>query len=206
MGVIGRTGAGKSSLMAAFLQLYFVQGQIILDNVDLLKDVSITKARSVISAIPQVPILFTGTFRSNLDPMDLYTDDEIWIGLQKVHLAGKIANLKDKLDSEIIEGGKNLSIGERQLLCLARALLKHSYFIIIDEATANVDIETDKKIQQVLQNEFKYCTIFTIAHRLNTIWNSDLIIVMRDGKIIEQGTVQILQKEHGILQELPEKH
>lgn len=173
-----------------------------MNNVNILKDVSLSRARSAISVIPQDPVLFSGSFRSNLDPFDAYTDDEIWISLEKVQLARKVANFNDQLNSPIIEGGKNLSIGEKQLVCLARALLKHSYLLIIDEATANVDIDTDNRVQQILRTEFKNVTRITIAHRINTIMDSDVIIFMDKGKVVEIGSVEELINENKIFANL----
>lgn len=174
-----------------------VEGEIILDGVNILKDVPLTKARSVISVIPQDPILFSGSLRSNLDPFDLYPDDEIWTCLEKVKLSKKIDAKKEKLESTIIESGRNFSVGERQLICLARALLKNSHLLVIDEATANVDNETDKYIQEILKCHFKHCSMITIAHRLNTIMDSDKIIFMDAGRIVEFGTVSELIEAKG---------
>ncbi|CAD5126824.1 DgyrCDS14854 [Dimorphilus gyrociliatus] len=198
IGVVGRTGAGKSSLLAALFQLTKIEGQIFLDDIDIVNNVDLSKSRSVISVIPQDPILFSGSFRSNLDPFDIYTDDEIWSSLAKVQLSQRVFNQREQLDSQIMEGGKNLSIGERQLFCLARAILKKSRILVIDEATANVDNKTDEIIQEILKSEFKKCTMITIAHRLETIKHYDRIIVMDNGQIIESGSYNDLmeKKEH----------
>lgn len=179
------------------LRLAPVKGKIIFDGIDILNDVSLEESRSAMSVIPQVPVLFSGTFRSNLDPSDLYTDDEIWMSLKKVQLASKISSYTEQLQSPIIEGGKNLSVGEKQLLCLARALLKNTKLLVIDEATANVDNETDKSIQNVLKTCFKNCSIVTVAHRIETILHSDKVIVLNKGKVIEFGTVKTLLQLRG---------
>lgn len=197
IGVVGRTGAGKSSLIAALFRMCPVEGEIILDGINLLKDFPLSRARSVISVIPQDPILFSGTLRSNLDPFNMYSDYQIWTSLKKVQLAEKVNLKSEKLESVITESGRNYSVGERQLICLARALLKSSHFLVIDEATANVDNETDKQIQEILKKHFKHCSMITIAHRLNTIMDSDRIIVMDSGRIVECGSVQELVDAEG---------
>lgn len=200
--MVGRTGAGKSSVLAALLRMCHVEGEIILDGVDILKDVPLSRARSVVSVIPQDPILFSGSLRSNLDPFDMYTDDEIWLSLEKVQLDKKINSKAEKLESFITESGKNFSVGERQLICLARALLKNSHVIVIDEATANVDNATDKKIQEVLHEHFKDSSRITVAHRLNTIMNSDRVVVMDSGRVVQYGSIPELLKGKGIFSEL----
>ncbi|CAD5112465.1 DgyrCDS1686 [Dimorphilus gyrociliatus] len=202
IGVVGRTGAGKSSLIAALLRMGEVKGEIIFDGKDLISEVPINTSRSVISVIPQEPTLFSGSYRSNLDPYDMYTDDDLWNCLQRVQLSFKIANLSKQLDSEIIEGGKNLSVGEKQLICLARALLKNSHLIVIDEATANVDNDTDEGIQNILKSHFKSCSMITIAHRLDTIMHCDKILVMESGTAREFGTVEELLANRGLLYNL----
>lgn len=195
--MVGRTGAGKSSVLAALLRMCHVEGEIILDGVDILKDVPLSRARSVVSVIPQDPILFSGSLRSNLDPFNMYTDDEIWMSLHKVQLSCKISLKNQQLHSRIVELGRNYSLGERQLICLARALLKKSHLLVIDEATANVDNETDKHIQEILKQHFQHCTMITIAHRLNTIMNSDRIVLMESGRIMECGNISELLKAKG---------
>lgn len=174
-----------------------LEGEIFLDNVNILTDTSLNLSRSVISIIPQDPTLFSGSFRSNLDPFDKFSDDDLWNSLEKVQLSSKVAQLTNQLDSKVSEGGKNLSIGEKQLLCLARAILKKSQIIVIDEATANVDNETDECIQTTLKAHFKTCTMLIIAHRLNTIINSDKILVIDKGTIAEYGPPNLLLEKRG---------
>lgn len=160
------------------------------------------RSRSAISVIPQDPTLFSGSYRTNLDPFDNYTDDEMWMCLDKVQLSKKVSDLKYQLDSKVTEGGKNLSVGEKQLFCLARALLRKSHILVIDEATANVDNKTDRIIQKILKNHFKTCTMITIAHRLDTIKNYDRIMVLGDGKIVECGSLSELLGKKGFFYKL----
>lgn len=179
-----------------------IQGEILLDGVNLLSDVPLNLARSVISIIPQNPMLFSGTYRTNLDPFNKFSDDDLWNSLKKVELSKKVYELTGQLESTLIEGGKNLSVGEKQLLCLARAILKESRILVIDEATANVDNETDECIQKTLKFHFKKCTMITIAHRLNTILNCDRIIVMDCGAIVECGSSKELIDKQGFFYNL----
>lgn len=193
IGVIGRTGAGKSSIISTLFRLYNISGQIIIDNHDI-KTLKLSYVRSHLSIIPQAPILFTGTLRTNLDPNNEYTDDNIWQALEAVN----IKNLIDKLDSKIEEGGCNFSIGQRQLICLARALLKQNRILILDEATANVDPQTDALIQKTIRERFTQCTVLTIAHRLDTIMDSDKILVLDKGRLVEFDTPKnLLNDENG---------
>lgn len=148
---------------------------------------NLQRARSAISVISQNPVLFTGTLRTNLDPFGRFTDDQLWSALEQASLKPLVFNLPQQLSYEIVEGGSNLSAGERQLFCLARALLQNSKIIIMDEATANVDYQTERIIQGKVRESFTASTVITIAHRLGTIINSDDVIVVDRGKLAEMG-------------------
>lgn len=141
--------------------------------------------RSRLTIIPQDAVLFSGSLRLNLDPFDTHTDEEVWRALEHAHLKAFVKGLTAGLNHEVSEGGENLSVGQRQLICLGRALLRKTKVLILDEATAAVDLETDDLIQRTIRTEFIDCTVLTIAHRLNTIMDSDRVIVLDKGRIIE---------------------
>uniref|UniRef100_A0A7N6B9Z8 ABC-type glutathione-S-conjugate transporter n=1 Tax=Anabas testudineus TaxID=64144 RepID=A0A7N6B9Z8_ANATE len=197
VGIVGRTGAGKSSLaLGIFRILEAAKGKIFIDGVNI-ADIGLHDLRSRITIIPQDPVLFSGSLRMNLDPFDTYTDEEVWNSLELAHLKTFVSNLPDKLNHECSEGGENLSLGQRQLVCLARALLRKTKILVLDEATAAVDLETDTLIQSTIRTQFEDCTVLTIAHRLNTIMDYTRVIVMDRGHISEMDSPANLITQRG---------
>ncbi|EQC27624.1 hypothetical protein SDRG_14673 [Saprolegnia diclina VS20] len=188
VGICGRTGSGKSSLMAALFRMVpRASGSIAIDDVDI-ATVSVTTLRSRLTIIPQDPVLFSGSLRFNLDPSGTAGDDELWRVLKQVHLAEGVASL----DDEVAERGSNFSVGQRQLLCIARALLRRSQVVVLDEATASIDLESDKRIQATITECFVGITMLIIAHRLDTIIDSDRILVLDAGRVVEYDTPNVL--------------
>ncbi|XP_059377246.1 ATP-binding cassette sub-family C member 5-like [Carassius carassius] len=188
IGIVGRTGSGKSSLgIALFRLVELSRGSIIIDGVDI-AHIGLEDLRSKLSVIPQEPVLFIGSVRSNLDPWDQYTDAQIWEALEKTHIKDMVSQLPNSLHSEVTDSGENFSVGERQLLCVARALLRHSKILLLDEATAAIDTETDRLIQDTIRTSFSGCSTLVIAHRLNTVLNCDRIMVLDQGQILEFDT------------------
>ncbi|KAJ1514976.1 Multidrug resistance-associated protein 1 [Coelomomyces lativittatus] len=199
VGVIGRTGAGKSSLIACLFRLVEVnEGEIVLDGVSL-NTLGLAKVRSSLGIIPQDPVLFAGTLRANIDRFQEYSDQEVWDTLGRAGLKEYVQSLPLKLEFQITENGENLSVGQRQLMCLARTLLKKTKVLVLDEVTASVDAQTDAAIQRAIREELHACTILTIAHRLNTIMDYDKIAVMDLGRVCEFGSPKTLIQQHGSL-------
>ncbi|CAF1123285.1 unnamed protein product [Rotaria sordida] len=193
VGIVGRTGAGKSSLIQTLFRMgTLVNGRIKIDNIDI-ATVGLDDVRRRISIIPQDPVLFMGTMRSNLDQFNEYSDAEIWRALEQVQLKTLVTDgMSNGLHSIVSEGGSNLSVGQKQLVCLARAILKMSKILVIDEATANVDNVTDELIQRAIREKFKECTVLTIAHRLRTVIDSDRILVLGNGELLEFDSPKVL--------------
>ncbi|XP_066478700.1 ATP-binding cassette sub-family C member 5 isoform X2 [Tiliqua scincoides] len=192
IGIVGRTGSGKSSLGMALFRLVELSGGCIkIDGVKI-NDIGLADLRSKLSIIPQEPVLFSGTVRSNLDPFTQYSEEQIWDALERTHMKECISQLPMKLESEVMENGENFSVGERQLLCIARALLRRCKILILDEATAAMDTETDLLIQETIREAFANCTMLTIAHRLHTVLGSDRIMVLTQGQVVEFDTPSAL--------------
>eukprot|EP01018_Ginkgo_biloba_P037841 Gb_11262 [translate_table: standard] len=184
VGVVGRTGSGKSTLVQALFRILEPsEGKIIIDGIDI-SVIGLHDLRSRLSIIPQDPIMFEGTIRVNLDPLEEHSDAKIWESLHKCQL-GVVHEKEDKLNAWVTENGENWSMGQRQLICLGRVLLKKNRILVLDEATASVDTATDSVIQNIIRREFGDCTVITIAHRINTLIDSDLVLVLSDGRIAE---------------------
>ncbi|KAG8259190.1 Multidrug resistance-associated protein 4 [Homalodisca vitripennis] len=199
VGIVGRTGAGKSSLIAALFRLAEIQGEIEIDYI-VTSSIGLHELRSKISIIPQEPVLFSGTVRKNLDPFDQYQDTVLWNALEEVELKEVVQDLAGGLNGKLSEGGSNLSVGQRQLVCLARAIVRNNRVLVMDEATANVDPQTDALIQSTIRRKFADCTVLTIAHRLNTVMDSDKVLVMSAGSAVEFEHPHILlQNKEGVL-------
>lgn len=192
VGLVGRSGAGKSSITNILFRIVECeQGSIEIDGIDI-RTIPRQVLRSRMSIIPQDPVLFTGTVRYNLDPFAKETDEKIWEVLGRIRLSSVVNNLPKALDSLVAAGGSNFSAGERQLMCLGRALLRNTKIVLLDEATASVDGETDALIQKMIRTELLGCTVLTIAHRLETILDYDKVVVLDDGVIIEMDSPAVL--------------
>jgi ATP-binding cassette subfamily C (CFTR/MRP) protein 1 len=207
IGIAGRTGSGKSSMMIGLFRIQeLAAGKITLDGIDT-RTVPLRLLRSRLGIIPQDPVIFSASVRFNLDPFEAYSDIQIWGVLESVEMKDHVLSLPGKLGEEVAEGGDNFSTGQRQLICIARALLRTPKVLVLDEATASIDNETDDMIQKMVRINFKECTVLTIAHRLNTIIDSDRIIVMDAGLLAEIGPPELLlNKEGGAFRSLWDKH
>lgn len=186
--IVGRTGAGKSSLGVALFRLVETQcGTVAIDDMDIAR-LPLSDLRSRMSIIPQDPVLFKGTVRYNLDPLNEHTDENIWHALAKIHLHEKVAGMENQLSCSVAEGGDNFSVGEKQLLCLARALLRRSKIIFLDEALASVDSSTHALLHDAIFESCDGCTVLSVAHRLDHVMSYDYVLVMNDAKVVEFGT------------------
>lgn len=212
IGIVGRTGAGKSSIMSTLFRLVELSGgSISIDGVNI-ASVGLLDLRSKLAIIPQDPTLFKGTIRSNLDPFNEHTDLELWSSLRQADLVDAAAKMEDRnahtrihLDSVVEEEGLNFSLGQRQLMALARALVRGSQIIVCDEATSSVDMETDQKIQRTIASGFRGKTLLCIAHRLKTIIGYDRICVMDQGRIAELDEPIRLWEQGGIFRGMCER-
>jgi ABC-type multidrug transport system fused ATPase/permease subunit len=198
VGIVGRTGSGKSTLaLSIFRFMEPTSGTIEIDGVDI-HQIGLDTLRSRLTIIPQDPVLFSGTLRSNLDPFDQHTDAELWASLKRAHLTDDESSSNTiSLDSPVTENGSNWSQGQRQLIALARALVKKSALIILDEATSSVDFDTDHKIQQTIRTEFNSSALLCIAHRIRTVADYDRILVLDHGEVKEFDTPYTLMTREG---------
>ncbi|XP_028651533.1 canalicular multispecific organic anion transporter 1 [Erpetoichthys calabaricus] len=197
VGIVGRTGAGKSSLTNCLFRIIeSAGGYLLIDGIDIAK-LGLHDLRRHLTIIPQDPVLFSGTLRMNLDPFNNFSDEELWRALEQSHLKEYVEGLQQGLNHEVTEGGENLSVGQRQLVCLARALLRKSKILILDEATAAVDLETDNLIQSTIRTQFSHCTVLTIAHRLHTVMDSSRVMVLNEGRIVEFDSPSVLLQRRG---------
>ena len=205
IGIAGRTGAGKSSLIAALMRLADTNGEILIDGLNI-NDFYTPSTRKCVSVISQTPTLINGTVRLNVDPLGEHTDVEIWNALHRTRMSSTIKNMPKALDSEVSLENSNFSIGEKQLLNLARVLLQNNKIVIFDEATGKIDGNTDKEIQRIINEDLQECTIITISHRLDTILDCERVMVLDQGEIKEFDKVSVLlNKPGGLLKQLKER-
>jgi ATP-binding cassette subfamily C (CFTR/MRP) protein 1 len=203
IGIVGRTGSGKSTMMVALYRIVEAfGGKIEIDGIDI-SSLYLHDLRKKLAIIPQEPSLFSGTLRFNLDPLEEYTDEEIWNAVELAQLTHMIKELPGGLNTEVAQSGSNFSIGERQLLCMARAVLRNAKILVMDEATASVDLQTDIMIQRMSRTAFTDCTVFTIAHRLHTIMDSSRVLVLDTGVVAEfDSPLKLLDNSNSILHSL----
>lgn len=202
LGIVGRTGSGKSTVMGALFRLFpLEQGCVLLGGVDT-SQIGIGLLRRQITIVPQDPVLFSGNLRRNLDPLEKCTDGALWDALRRSTLSELVEALPGGLDAHVADGGCNFSVGERQVLCLVRALLRGSQVLCLDEATANVDPTNDARIQHILKEDVADCIVITIAHRLRTVLHSDRILVLDGGHLSQLDTPQELLSRHGLFRDL----
>ncbi|KAM0933329.1 putative ABC-type xenobiotic transporter [Dioscorea sansibarensis] len=194
-GIVGRTGSGKSTLIQALFRIIEpTSGEVVIDGIDI-STVGLLDLRSRLSVIPQDPIMFEGTMRSNLDPLEEYNDEQLWEVLDKCQLGDEMRRKEKKLDSPVIENGENWSVGQRQLVCLGRVLLRKNKILALDEATASVDTATDVLIQRTLRTHFYEATVITIAHRIASVLDSDNVLLLDNGRVVEYGSPSTLLQD-----------
>jgi ABC-type multidrug transport system fused ATPase/permease subunit len=207
VGIVGRTGSGKSSLMVALYRFETLRsGRIMIDGIDTSK-IRLNLLRNKLGIIPQDPVIFSATVRFNLDPFGHHSDAELWEVLREVSMDAAISSLPLRLDEKVVEGGENFSLGQRQLICIARALLRKPKVLVLDEATASIDNATDELIQKMVRERFRDITVLTIAHRLHTVFDSDKIAVLGAGRLLEHASPpQLLQMPGSVFADMWAKH
>ncbi|VAI70532.1 unnamed protein product [Triticum turgidum subsp. durum] len=207
IGIVGRTGSGKTTLIGALFRLVEpAEGKIIIDSVDI-STIGLHDLRSRLGIIPQDPTLFQGTIRYNLDPLGQFSDQQIWEVLDKCQLLEAVQDKEQGLDSHVVEDGSNWSMGQRQLFCLGRALLRRCRILVLDEATASIDNATDALLQKTIRTEFKHCTVITVAHRIPTVMNCDMVLAMSDGKVVEfDKPTKLMETEGSLFRKLVEEY
>ncbi|XP_044431466.1 ABC transporter C family member 10 [Triticum aestivum] len=207
IGIVGRTGSGKTTLIGALFRLVEpAEGKIIIDSVDI-STIGLHDLRSRLGIIPQDPTLFQGTIRYNLDPLGQFSDQQIWEVLHKCQLLEAVQDKEQGLDSHVVEDGSNWSMGQRQLFCLGRALLRRCRILVLDEATASIDNATDALLQKTIRTEFKHCTVITVAHRIPTVMDCDMVLAMSDGKLVEfDKPTKLMETEGSLFRKLVEEY
>lgn len=212
VGIVGRTGSGKSSLLVSlFRMVELSEGAVLIDGIDISR-IGLHDLRSRMAIVPQDPVLFNGTIRSNLDPTGNYNDSQLWDALHRVHMRNAIESISGSMDGDghgldliVQEKGSNFSAGERQLLSLARAILSGVKIVVLDEASASLDNHTDMLVQKTVREQLSDCTVLTIAHRLATIADSDRVLVVDAGEVVEFDTPSKLLDSGGYFAKLVEE-
>ncbi|KAF6172964.1 hypothetical protein GIB67_006340 [Kingdonia uniflora] len=207
IGIVGRTGSGKTTLIGALFRLVEpTEGRIVIDGLDI-STIGLHDLRSRFGIIPQDPTLFSGTVRYNLDPLSQHTDQEIWEVLGKCQLHEAVQEKEDGLDALVTEDGSNWSMGQRQLFCLGRALLRRSRILVLDEATASIDNATDSILQKIIRTEFADCTVITVAHRIPTVMDCTMVLAISDGKLVEYDEpMKLMKNEESLFGQLVKEY